>query len=247
SRATLSTFSPFPSSWPQSAVSFLPDGRILACGAPHQTTAEIWDIRMQRAWRPALPGHQHQVSNLAFTPDGGLLSVSYDSAIHRWGLKPDVMPRRLPEFDHDRWWPEGKYCLSTDGRSIARASMNMKVWRTADGKALWEEEAPRHHNPSSSPDLTFVASNTMLVRIDNTGVVDRWDAATGRRRKEIRGIRDIGATALSPDGHILVVVPYQWPPKGVINVQVWDLLRGRCLRQIRGARDPELADPQPGW
>lgn len=84
---------PFDSGSPLSAVTFAPDGRMIAVGgigymADGSTTIYVFDITTGKELR-TIRGHTGAVSVLAFSPDGKRLATgSTDTTVLIWDLKP---------------------------------------------------------------------------------------------------------------------------------------------------------------
>jgi eukaryotic-like serine/threonine-protein kinase len=64
--------------------------------------------------------------------------------------------------------------------------------------------------------------------------VNLWDAATGRRRQTIRGIKGCiyGGVAISPDGHSVAVGSGFMSPRAEGRLSVWDAATGRALWSV---------------
>ena len=183
-------------------VAFTPDGRTLLSGSQDHTV-RFWSPATGQELRPPLR-QSYNVLAFAFTPDGkALFTGSSDKTIRLWDLGRSRVVRR--------WQGSNESCvnalaLSPDGRTLASGSWDGKMsrWEAGTGRRLMTSGALGGfvRAVAFSPDGKVLASGSDALIL--------WDAATGRRLREVpRPPTDLEmkyeGLAFSPDGRRLAV------------------------------------------
>jgi WD40 repeat protein len=104
------------------AVTFTPDGRLLASGGGYDETIKLWSLP-QGKLQTTLTGHKHYVSGLAISPDGKLLaSGSNDDTIELWSLPEGKLRTTLTGHNDSvnavAFAPDGKRLASGGGDGL---------------------------------------------------------------------------------------------------------------------------------
>src|SRR5262245_14818989 len=213
------------------AVTFSPDGRILAsAGSDH--TIKLWDT-LQGLLIRTLVGHSDKVRCVAFSPDGkSLVSGSNDHTIRIWELQSGRSVRSIAE--NPKFWVTG-VAYSADGRTIIsvarlaeeytnaeRLPNNLGVVRVLDvatGRTIRSMETDGFCN-------SFAVSPASTLVFGLTGQL--WDAGTGKLVSKDGGIRQ-GANrsaAFSPNGNLLALV-------GSYGLDIRDAQRAVEIHRVR--------------
>ena len=218
------------------AVSFSPDGRILA-SAGSDNTIRLWDPARGLQIR-ALEGHTGEVRAVAFSPDGkSLASASHDHSIRIWEVESG---RLIRSFTENRSFWITSVAFSPDGKSVISATrlsdevMNaprlpdttgvVTIWDLGTGRRVRSIKTNGGSNSLAlSPDGSLVFCSTGQL----------FEVATGKTIAEKYEMGHAVGLAYSPTGTLLAIA-------NSYGLDVWDMRR---LAQVHKLRDfPE--DPR---
>ena len=204
------------------AVSFSPDGRMLASGSD-DNTVRVWHLADRRELA-TLQGHEGAVGAVTFSPDGRTVaSAGKDGTVRLWdvatGRETATLRGHADEIAGLDFRPDGAALASASGDGTVR------LWDPDRAEAITTIQA--HIGGATSvcfsPDGQFLASggHDSLVRI--------WDANAGVARDTLRGHSNaVRCVAFSPDDDALV----SGGDDGI--ARLWDLETRRQKAVLRG-------------
>jgi RNA polymerase sigma factor (sigma-70 family) len=202
------------------ALSFSPDGKLLAIAASGEKTFRIWDTVAGKEL-PAFSGDPGEINTLIFFRDGKtLVSGAQNGMLHLW----DVAGRKKIRHFLGQQSPVLSLALSRDGKTLAVGGYRtVRLWDPIDIKEL--RPFPGHHEGIMrlvfAPDGKTVA--TAVGNWDQS--VYLWDAATGKERHRLRApTGNIDLLMFSRDGKKLTAGA-EWE----MNVRLWETATGREL------------------
>ena len=205
------------------ALSFSPDGKILASGCDDRTV-HLWDVSTGQR-RQVLPGHAGWVLFVAFSQDGKFLaSSSEDKTIKLWNIQTNQCYRTFG--GHTAW--VCYVAFSCDGRiASASADRTLKLWDIETGQCLKTIQA--HDNVIGF--VTFSADGQTLVSASEDQTIKLWDIKTGKCKKTLpaghKGWVWWSAVALSGDNQTLAIGDAD------SCVKLWDISTGQFIRSLQ--------------
>jgi WD40 repeat protein len=200
----------------------IPGDAVLAASDDHTRVAALAFGAGPAVWAPArgelvpVAPTAAALSDLAFAPDGTVITASADGEIH--ALRDGQSARRIASGG-----AINTFARLDDGTLIAASTDGMIVVRDRDGHELRRfkgglEAAP---SPDGRQIVTWAPDHTVVI----------WDLATGTSIRALGGMADVHSIRWSPDGRrIAAMATYG-------HVTVWDV-KGSVIRDI-----PESALP----
>jgi WD40 repeat protein len=206
-----------------SAVSWSPDGKLLATGSD-DGTAKVWELAVGRELL-TLQGHTSAVRCVSWSPDGKRLATgSADGTAKVWQA---ASGRELLTFRGHRhevwsvsWSPDGKRLVSgsRDGRA--------KVWDAAGGRELFTLKG---HTFFEVAPVSWSPDGKRLAMGSGDGTATVWEAAGGRELLTLKGhLSEVASVSWSPDGKRLATGSRDGTAK------VWEISAGRGLLTLKG-------------
>ncbi|HEX8202233.1 MAG TPA: CHAT domain-containing protein, partial [Isosphaeraceae bacterium] len=219
------------------ALAFAPDGRLVTGSGSGDGTARVWDLTRPQAEPLVLRGH-HRIFNLAFAPDGRLLTGGGDGTARVWDLaKPQAEPLVL----RGGQGPVGEYigtgvplAIALDGRLVTgNGDGTARVWDLAEPQA--EPLVLRGHE--GSVDVLAFAPDGRLLTGGEDGMVRVWDLANPQAEPLVlcghQG--SVLALAFAPDARLVA-----GGKEG--TARVWDLAKPQAEPLVlRGHQGSVLA------
>lgn len=206
------------------ALSFSPDGKMLASGCDDRTV-HLWDVSTGQRHQ-VLPGHAGWILFVAFSRDGKFLaSSSEDKTIKLWDLGTNQCYRTFQ--GHAAW--VCYVAFSSDGCTLASASADhtIKLWEIETGQCL--KTIQGHDNVIGF--VTFSADCQTLVSASEDQTIKLWDIETGECKKTLpaghKGWVWWSAVALSGDNKTLAIGDAD------SSVKLWDISTGQFIRTLQ--------------
>ena len=208
------------------AVSFSPDGELLAAG---DTNGDIhlWTVADGHK-RLSVTAHTGWIWAVPFSSDGAYIaSAGEDHAIKVWSVTTGELYKTF--LGHSKrvcsvaWHPHNHQLVSgSEDRTI-------KLWNVVTGECeqTWIGHGEAIDPVAFSFDGQTVASGSPVI-----GTIELWNVEQGKRVKSLDGhTQGLRAIAFSPDDKTLV-------SSGVDNtVRVWDLKTHQCIRVLEDHAD----------
>jgi WD40 repeat protein len=175
-------------------LAFSPDGQYLA-GSDHALIH--LEVKEQDS---VLSGHRFKVRALMFSPDSKrLVSGAEDGKVIVW----DVAGKK-PQWEFDAHEQSVEHlALSADGKWLASAGgkedPTLRIWDLSAGKEKTTLQAS-YGGPESINGILLSPDGEHVLVAHNSGDLDLWDTATGKRSRRIAGHDDTvrALTALGP-------------------------------------------------
>lgn len=207
------------------AVSYSPDGRVLASGG-YDGDIRLWSPATGGEFR-VLRGHDAKVMSLAFSPDSkSVVSGSYDQTVRIWDAANgnELQPR-------DGGGGVYPLFVSPDGRMLASTCWDQKIrlWSLVTRRLL--------HTLQGHTDivrtLAFSSDSRVMASASDDNSIRLWDTATGQEVGKLSGHTGmIFSVVFIPDGKILASSANDG------TLRIWDWSAGREVRRIDTEGDP---------
>ena len=160
------------------ALSFSPNGKILACADGQKI--HLFDGVNGKILR-TLPGHQQKTTTLTFSPDGKLLvSSGWDNIIHLWD------PRSGDNIHIFRGHTSGvKASFLPDGETLVSGSGDgtIRYWDISTKRQRFSIFG--HWNEINA--LAFSTDNKTLLSGTSQATIHKWDVGTGQLKSTLVG------------------------------------------------------------
>jgi len=209
-------------SWAVYAVTFGPDGRVLAA-ADANGRVYLWDVASSQLsgtlGDPGSPG----LLGVDFCPDGKLLAAADDNGrVHLWDLVSGKLART---FARRRSPGMNGVAFGLGGDVLATANGNGRIYLrdVVTGRLNGTFENPGSQGVN---DVTFDRDTELLAAADDNGRVYLWDVIDGRLATtfENPGSQGIAGVAFGPAGDMLAAADVSG------RAHVWDTASGRLAR-----------------
>jgi RNA polymerase sigma factor (sigma-70 family) len=200
------------------AVAFSPDGTLLA-SADRRGVVLLHEVATGKQLQQVMGGPA-----LAFLPDGKVLATADRAGVRLWDVAAGKELRWLAGSGLGiacvAFAPGGKVVAAGDGDRTVR------LWDAATGEELRRLEGL----PGPATSLAFAeGGRTLLAGVSGPEIrLWWWDAATGKKLREVGGEEFLGRLAMAPDGKTVAT-------GGVDRaIRLWDVASGKKLRGGEG-------------
>jgi WD40 repeat protein/serine/threonine protein kinase len=173
-----------------------------------------------------LRGHEHVISDIAFSPDGRwIASASYDESIRLWSTETGETVRTIRGHSGPivslAFGPDGNTLYSASSvTQVKRDDLNVNCWDSNSGRLLWS--IPHVGAPLA------VHPGTALLAVAGPGhQLEVWDVNTRQQVRVLTGHKaNLRCAAFSPDGASLVAGGYDG------SMRAWQTSSGSSLRML---------------
>jgi WD40 repeat protein len=207
------------------ALSFSPDGRMLACGGT-AGALRLWDLGSGRP-APVLAARGEGVGRTGFSVDGRLFAAAAPGGMVRvWSLPAGgAVAAWSPRFQVNALaFDRAGRRLAAAGATAAGAGI-AGVWEVASGRSL---PAPPPQAEALQA-IAFSPDGKRLVTAGNNWRAQLWDAGTGKEMVSFLGhTAGVFGAAFSPDGQRLATAGADG------QTRLWDAARGLPLFTLSG-------------
>ncbi len=159
--------------WSLNAVTFSPDGRILAL-AGFDGVIRLWDTRSDQQLI-ALEGHTRPVNNVVFSSDGRLLaSASDDWKVDLWDVSTGQLLHKFQghvgAVASVAFSPDGRILVSTTAGYGEGWDSTVRLWDIQTGELLQTLKGSR----GGASAVAFSADGRVLAAVSGDGTVRLW-------------------------------------------------------------------------
>jgi len=211
--------------WIVKAAAFSPDGRWIVTGSS-ESKLQLWDAQSGALVR-SLEGHQGQIIAAAFSPDSRRLVTvggsDEEAEVFFWNPENG----ELLSSGAGHWDTVNDVAFHPSGRFVATAGTDglIMLWDPETGAVI----STLGYQSQGAQNVVLTEDRFQLVTESadlTTPLV--WEAATGRPFRKFVGHTDeINATAISPDGRLLLT-------GGDEKTTLWDIGSGEVRHALEG-------------
>ena len=202
------------------AVAWSAEGVFVTEGPEGSGIVDIRDAETAASVLPPFRGHEDDVTDVAFSPDGSMLATTGDDgALHVWD--PETGDRIMSESGRGAAWAPS---FNADSTLVAAAwGRGVRIVDLASGDVI------RAFPQRSVEDAALSADGRRIALVAGGGGVV-MNVATGDEAVRLDGPELVAALAWSPDDRQIVTVGFS----GVI--EIWDARTGAIQHELWGQK-----------
>ena len=230
-------------------VAFNPAGTIIA-GTTSDDYAQIWSASTYRLlWRfefPKIDGRRVQANNVAFSPDGRIMTVTQPGGpwlfnvanpahpVHVATLHvPALKDNPVPQVVGLAYSPDGKLIAGGVASSTTNGDTGVVLlWNASSGAlagVIPESYLTEH--------LAFTPNGQLLVTGTATGQIDLWNVATKTKTAELQAptstsLAGDSAVATSPNGQLIAYATESTTKTDTWLINAWNMATGKVVTTI---------------
>jgi WD40 repeat protein len=181
----------------------------------HDATVCVWHLDANTETRTVLKGHKHNITSLAFSPDGRkIVSGSEDCTVQFWDFETGTLLAafrgHLGSVLSVSFSPVEDFLVSgSEDRTI-------RIWNTRTGKVVSVLQG--HSEPVTS--VAFSPHGRQVVSGSEDKTVRVWDVKSSKQLAVLQGHRSaVTSVVFSPNAahNLIVSSSYDW------TIRVWDM------------------------
>ncbi len=190
--------------WPNTALSFSPDGRLLASVAWPGTPLRLWDMESGQCLREV-----KGFADWSISPDGQTLALSLNDHICLQDLTTGRVRHRLAALERHRSY----LYFSPDGRwlyALSPKSLTLRRWATDDGRCALTAPIDADGFWAMNP-VAFSQQAECFLAAQCDGRIVQYDLKDGRMRQTFTALSEgLPATHMKREG----ITALTWHPEG---------------------------------
>ncbi len=201
------------------AVSFSPDGKLLASGL-YDHTINLWGIPSCNLLKK-LTGHKSLIDAVCFSPDGKCLASGSKGNIRLWKIPQGMLFKVLRV---SKMSDVTTISFSLDGRLLAAGLLGgIKLWEMPHGKVFRTFRLSRMLDVTS---VSFSPDGKFLAAASGDSAIMIWEIQSGKLVRTLKGGKrydNVKTVCFSPDGKFLA--------SGSENrtIKIWEMPSGKLL------------------
>ena len=187
------------------SVAYSPDGGRIAAG-DLQGRLWLWNAQSGAALGGAAPGERGAIRGLAFTPDGQrIVSAGVGGTLQFWDARTaEALGEPIASFGE----VIAALAVSPDGqRIVSGGDYHLQLWSAKGDRWSGVGLESAEEEPTWVYALAFSPDGTRIAAAGSTGLVQLWDARSGRRidRLRLQTPSTVQSLHFGPDGKRLLV------------------------------------------